>query len=127
MNSIQYKFALYSLLILSIHILFFSIYLIVYYSKNNIYKNIYFYIIICFGILSLASLVLSIIALFFRDGSKYYNSIIALFIVILIISYLTLNISNLIYKTNAGIIIGYIISGVMTMAELVVIYFLLVE
>ena len=50
-----------------------------------------------------------------------------LFIIILLLSYVTLNICDVVYHTNSNTIYGYIISGTITLLELIMIFLLLLN
>lgn len=120
----QYKLAIYSLVIISLLIIIFSSSGINYYNKNKIPKNIYFYIVVSFLVLSVLSLILSCLLIFYNSTS-HYNLILVLFISMLFISYLTIDICTILYNPTVGTTIGYILSGIITLLELGMIFFLL--
>ena len=122
----QYKLALYSLPVISAEIIGYSIHGILFYTNNYVPKNIYFYIMLGLLLFSILSFILSVLAIFY-DYMINYNIMIFLFISILLLSYVSLNICDIIYHTNSNTIYGYIISGTITLLELGMIFLLLLN
>ena len=120
----QYKLALYSLPVISVEIIAYSIHGILFYT--NVPKNIYFYIMFGLLVVSILSFILSVLAIFY-DYMINYNIMIFIFISMLLLSYLSLNICDIIYHTNSNTIYGYIISGTITLLELGMIFLLLLK
>lgn len=125
MQTEQYKLALYSLPVISVEIIAYSIHGILFYT-NNVPKNIYFYIMFGLLLFSILSFILSVLAIFY-DYMINYNIMIFIFISMLLLSYLSLNICDIIYHTNSNTIYGYIISGTITLLELGMIFLLLLN
>jgi len=120
----QYNLALYSLPFISVQIIAYSIHGMVFY--NNIPKNIYYYVMLGILIFSILSFILSLLAIYY-EYTINYNLMIFLFIITLLLSYITLNICDIIYDTNSNTIYGYILSGTITILELGMIFLLLLN
>jgi hypothetical protein len=120
----QYNLALYSLPVISIEIIAYSIHGIVFY--NNVPKNIYYYVMLGLLVVSILSFILSLLAIYYEYMINY-NLIIVLFISMLVFSYISLNICDIIYNNNSNTIYGYILSGFIVVLELGMIFLLLLD
>ena len=108
----QYKLALYSLPVISLQILILSITVINYYVMQGLL------------VLSIITLLLSIYGIY-NNYTDHYGLIVSTFIIMLLLSLVALNISNIIYDSSVLTTISYIISLIITVLELAVIYLLL--
>lgn len=126
MQTEQYKLALYALPVISVEIIVYSIIGVLFYINNNEPKNIYFYIMLGLLLFSILSFILSVLVIIYDYKINYYIMIF-LFITMLLLSYLSLNICDIIYHTNSNTIYGYIISGIITLLELIMIFLLLLN
>ena len=125
----QYKLALYSLPVISVQIIAYSINVILFYTNNNVPRNIYFYVMFGLLVCSILSFIVSVLAILY-DYMINYNLMIVFFIIMLILSYVSLNICDIVYDTNSNnsnTIYGYIISGTITVLELGMIFLLLLD